>query len=89
MVFQKAPTSRHLRRGSGVRSRAAAVRAMRRALVLGLLLAGSLAAQDRPLLSWRISLATLVAADTADILTSRSLQRRGIGHETNHLFTDA
>jgi hypothetical protein len=39
--------------------------------------------------TWKLSVASLVAANTADILTSRSLQNRGIGHETNSLLCDA
>jgi hypothetical protein len=39
-------------------------------------------------LTWKLSIASLVAANTADILTSRSLQNRGIGHETNDLLCD-
>jgi hypothetical protein len=40
-------------------------------------------------LTWKLSVASLIAANTADILTSRSLQNRGIGHETNSLLCDA
>jgi hypothetical protein len=38
--------------------------------------------------TWKLSVATLFAANTADILSSRSLQNRGIGHETNSMFCD-
>jgi hypothetical protein len=38
--------------------------------------------------TWKLSVATLAAANTADILTSVSLQNRGIGHETNDLLCD-
>jgi hypothetical protein len=38
--------------------------------------------------TWKLSVATLAAAHTADILTSISLQNKGIGHETNELLCD-
>lgn len=74
---------------------------MHKLLCTSLLLACSLSAEEavfvrppepgvRPRISltWKLSIASLVAANTADILTSRSLQNRGIGHETNDLLCD-
>jgi hypothetical protein len=48
------------------------------------------ASDIRPPISrtWKLSVASLVAANTADILSSRSVQNRGIGHETNDLLCD-
>jgi hypothetical protein len=70
-------------------------------LCTSLMLACSLAAEEavfvrppasgvRPPISltWKLSVGSLVAANTADILTSRSLQNRGIGHEANDLLCD-
>jgi hypothetical protein len=74
---------------------------MRKLLCTSLLLACFLAAGEaasvrppalgvRPPISLtsKLSGASLVAANTVDILTSRSLRNRGIGHETNDLLCD-
>lgn len=61
---------------------------MTKILVL-LLLASCLSAQEATPKAWYWSLATMAAANSLDLISSQRAQRLNLGHETNGWYTDA